>query len=267
MDDETASVNADQPLAGGLDNEGRVVRRAGTVRRPVGPSTLTVHLLLAHLTQVGFQGVPEVVGVDGDLEVLGFIAGDVAVPPYPAWAANDDLLVSVADLQRRYHEAVADFVPPLDATWRHGPTPKTFSGDLVCHNDVCLENVVVRDGRAAAFIDFDLARPVDRLWDIAIAMRHWVPMRHPDDIDEHRAGVDVFDRFRLFSATHGLGGAERGRVLDALVEYLDSALVFVREQADEGHTGHLSTWNAGYEVTNRRARKWVDDQRGVLLST
>lgn len=111
------------------------------------------------------------------------------------------------------------------------------------------------------------AGPVDRLGDIAIAMRHWVPMRDPDDLDEHRRGVDIFGRFGLFAETHRLDGAERSRVLDAVVTFLDSALVSVRAQAEAGHTGHLAQWNAGYEGTNRRARHWVAEQRSGLLST
>ncbi|MFF8986323.1 HAD-IA family hydrolase [Streptomyces globisporus] len=51
------------------------------------------------------------------------------------------------------------------------------SGALGCHNDACLENVVFRDGRAAALIDFDLAAPGRPVWDVAMAARHWAPMR------------------------------------------------------------------------------------------
>jgi Ser/Thr protein kinase RdoA (MazF antagonist) len=47
--------------------------------------------------------------------------------------------------------------------------PHGARGDLVCHTDLCLENVVVRDGRAATFIDFDQARPASPLFDIADA--------------------------------------------------------------------------------------------------
>lgn len=43
---------------------------------------------------------------------------------------------------------------------------------MLCHNDVCPENVVFRDGRAAALIDFDLAAPGRALWDIAMTARH-----------------------------------------------------------------------------------------------
>ena len=225
-----------------------------------------MHRLLTHLEQLGFTGAPGVVGIDGDFEVLTFIEGDVAVPPYPTWAADDDLLVSVARLQRRYHEAVAGFLPPRDAAWRNGPAPASFSGDLVCHNDICLKNVVVRDGRAIGLIDFDLAGPVDRLWDIAVAMRHWVPLRNPIDMHDGQADVDVFGRFRRFADAHDLDREQRSSVLDALAEFLDSALVHIREQAEAGHTGHAAQWNAGYEASNRRARQWIGDQRDTLLS-
>ena len=50
---------------------------------------------------------------------------------------------------------------------------------MLCHNDVCLENVVFRNGHAAALIDFDLAAPGRPLWDVAMTARYWVPMLDP----------------------------------------------------------------------------------------
>lgn len=255
---------AEEILAGGLGNEGRVVRVGASVRRPVGPWTPAVHLLLTHLEQAGFRGAPRVLGREGDVEVLEFMPGEVAVPPFPAWSASDDLLVSVADLQHRYHEAVADFRPPVGARWGDGPPPGEFGGDLVCHNDLCLENVVVAGGRAVAFIDFDFAAPVDRVWDIAIALRHWGPMWDPRDLDEHQAQVDPIARCGVFFDAHGLTVDERERTIDALLEFSDGALDFVRTQAEAGHTGHLAQWNAGYEAKNRRSHAWVTEHRAAL---
>jgi hypothetical protein len=254
----------EQILAGGLGNEGRVVRVGDTVRRPVGPWTPAVHGLLAHFERVGFDGAPRVLATEGDVEVLEFVAGDVAVPPFPAWSTDEDLLVSVAELQREYHRAVADFRAPVDAVWGDGPAPRQFSGTLVCHNDLCLENVVVADGRAKAFIDFDFARPVDRIWDIAIALRHWGPMWDPVDLDEHHAHLDFVARGGMFLDAHGLTRTERARTLDALLAFSDGALDYVREQAEAGHTGHLAQWNAGYEGKNRRAHRWVTGNRAAL---
>lgn len=251
-------------LAGGLGNEGRVVRVGSTVRRPAGPWTPAVHQLLCHLETVDFDGAPRVVTLDGDTEVLTFVPGEVAIPPFPAWSASDELLVSMAELQRRYHEAVASFHPSADAIWGDGPAPTGYSGSLVCHNDLCRENVVVRDGLAIGFIDFDFARPVDPIWDIAIALRHWVPLWDPEDVGEHRAGIDRVARCRLFFDAHRLQRDERIRTLDALITFSDRALTFVRTRAEAGHTGHRAQWDAGYEAKNRRAHAWVANNREVL---
>lgn len=253
-----------ETLLGGLGNEGRVVRVGHTVRRPVGAWTPAVHTLLRHLESVGFQGAPRVVGLESDTEILTFIPGDVALPPFPAWSASDELLISVAELQHPYHEAVIGFRPAADAIWGDGPAPHEYSGSFVCHNDLCLENVVVRDGRAVGFIDFDFADPVDPVWDIAIALRHWVPMWDPLDLGEHHAPLDKVERCRYFFDAHRLHRRERIRTVDALLAFSDRALTFVRTQAESGHTGHRAQWDAGYESKNRRAHAWVAANRDAL---
>ena len=257
----------EQVLAGGLGNEGRVVRVGDTVRRPAGPWTAAVHELLRYLEAVGFEGAPRVIALDGDVEILSFVPGAVAIPPFPAWSASDDLLLSVADLQRRYHAAVAEYRPSPGAIWGNGPAPVGYSGSLVCHNDLCLENVVVRDGQAVGFIDFDFARPVDRVWDIAIALRHWGPMWDADDLDESRADLDRVTRCVSFLGAHRLTDDERERTIDALIAFGDRALGFVRAEAEAGHAGHRRQWNAGYEGKNRRAQAWVIANRRVLGSS
>jgi Ser/Thr protein kinase RdoA (MazF antagonist) len=89
------------------------------------------------------------------------------IPPYPRRAFTDEALVSVAELLHEYHHAVAGF-DPTRHTWPASP-PQSFAGQLVNHNDPNLDNVVFRDRRAVALIDFDLASPGSRLWDVACA--------------------------------------------------------------------------------------------------
>lgn len=52
----------DERLEGGQDTG--AIRVDGSVRRPVRALTRSVHDLLQHLDQVGFQGVPKVLGID-----------------------------------------------------------------------------------------------------------------------------------------------------------------------------------------------------------
>jgi thiamine kinase-like enzyme len=75
-------------------------------------------------------------------------------------------LVSVARLLRDYHDATLGFRAELHA-WPD-PVPVAYRGDgVTTHNDPNLDNVVFRDGRAVALIDFDLASPGSRAWDVA----------------------------------------------------------------------------------------------------
>jgi Ser/Thr protein kinase RdoA (MazF antagonist) len=252
-------------LAGGLGNEGRVVRVGDTVRRPAGPWTATVHRFLDHLAAAGFTGAPRPLARTGDTETVTYLPGEVAVPPFPAWSDADALLVSVAALQRRAHLAAAGFALQAGDEWGTGPLPPPeLTGHLVCHNDLCRENVVVCDGRAVGFVDFDFTRPTHRLWDVAIAMRHWVPLADPADLEPERAGLDLVDRARRFLAVHDLTAAERATAVRAAGTFLDGALEFVRDQAAAGHTGHRAQWGSGYEGRNRRARAWVDAHRDAL---
>ena len=118
--------------------------------------------------------------------MLSYITGTTVIRPYPDWAFTDDALVSVARLLREYHRAVADFDPRAH-TWPASP-PEPFAGELVSHNDLNLDNVVFRDGKAVGLIDFDLASPGSRLWDVACAARLWAPIRPDERIRDVRNG-------------------------------------------------------------------------------
>ncbi|MEV6153200.1 aminoglycoside phosphotransferase family protein [Nonomuraea sp. NPDC052129] len=255
----------EQPLMGGVDNVGAVVKVGDTVRRPGGPNALQVRELLGHLERVGFRGAPRFLGVDErGREILEYLEGDVAIPPYPNWAADDDLLVSVARLQRQLHAAAAGFRFSGGGTWPPDQHLPGVEGDLVCHTDLCLENVVVRGGRAVAFVDFDGARPVDPLFDIAIATRHWIPLRDPVDIEDARMDADLVRRFHLFTGEHQLTGDQRDRLVGMLIDFMDWALVSLRARAESGHVGFAGLSAQGYEGMNRRSRTWLIENRYKL---
>ena len=252
-------------LAGGMGSGGAVVRVGDTVRRPVGPFTPAVRALLGHFERVGFRGAPRWRGTDDrGRDVLDFVDGDVGIPPYPPWTADDDLVVSVATLQRDAHRAARDFRPPESAAWQDTMVPDALRGTLVCHNDLCVGNVVVRDGRAVAFIDWDFAAPVDPLLDIAIAARHWVPLRDATDLDESRADVDRIARFGTICDVHELPRPQRVELVDAALAFLDQALASMRSRAQSGLPHYVAAWDAGYEGQNRRSHAWVLAERAAL---
>src|ERR1700730_10240509 len=156
-----------------------IVRIGDTVRRPLRPFSLTVQAYLAHLRDAGVTGAPLASGVDEQgRDMLSFAPGDVPRTPLPPETAGDDVLVALARLIRALHEASAGWVPPPDAVW--GGTPANVGriaerAELVSHRDYYPGNVVFRDGLPVALIDFDLAYPTARLYDIATASRYWAP--------------------------------------------------------------------------------------------
>jgi aminoglycoside phosphotransferase (APT) family kinase protein len=256
-------ANDDEPgeeiqLAGGLGSGGAVVRVGDTVRQPRRSYSEAVNDFLGHLERVGFDAAPRFLGVDQQgRDVLSWFDGDVAIPPFPRWAASDDLLVSVAHLQRRLHDAAGDYRPPQDAEWQSANLPPPEPGNIVCHNDLCIENVIVRGGVAVGFIDFEFAAPTDRLRDVAVAIRHWAPARDAQDIDPEWQHIDPVGRVALYLDSYGVTGDDRQRVMQYLGEFLDQAMITINARA-QTQPMYAAIWEAGYPNQNRRSRAWLD---------
>ena len=249
-----ATHTAEEPLHGGTANRGAVFRVGDTVRRPSRPTMPATAALLDHLASVGFEA-PRHLGLDRQgREVLSYVPGEAVTPPYPSWALDRPALLSVARLLRRYADAVADF----DATRHEWPVrpPPEFTGPSVAHNDPNLDNVVFRDGRAVALIDFDLAAPAAAVWDVAAAARLWAPLRPPDTISDARRS-DALERFRAFVDAYGLEDEDRARVVAAASAHHDWAYRIVERGAEQGRPGFASYWTSDAAVRSRRTREWL----------
>jgi hypothetical protein len=256
------AFGAATPLPGATANRGLVLRVGDTVLRPAAPCWRATHALLAHLAAAGFDGAPRALAVNAGTETLTYIEGQAAVLPVPAELLTDAALVSVAELLRRYHRAAASF-DPAGYRWPR-PIPARFRTGLVSHNDVHPANLVFRDGRAVALIDFDLAGPGSAVWDVAAAARSWAPLYDEQDITDSRQGR-ALERFRIFLDACELPRAERRRVAEALVPNHDWTYAIVTEAAGAGHRGFADHWNqvAGPAA---RARRWCQRHQRELLA-
>ena len=248
----------DEILKGGVANAGGVVRQGGFVLRPSNPHSVTVHAFLKDLAATGFDGasVPVELQPDGR-ERLVFIDGDVAVPPFPRWSQTDAALESIVVLMRSFHRASSQ-VPIRSLNWSD-ELADPAGGSLICHNDVCLENVVFRDGRAVGLLDFDFAAPGRPIFDLAAFARMCVPI--DDDLSASRLGFEDQDRptrLRLVADSYGLDA--EGRHL--LVELLERSMVrggaFVQRRVDVGDPNFIAMLEAmgGMERYDRRLRWW-----------
>jgi thiamine kinase-like enzyme len=170
--------------------------------------------------------------------------------------------VSVADLVRRYHLAAASF-DPSGYQWPR-PIPARFRTGLVSHNDVHPANLVFRDGRAVALIDFDLAGPGSAIWDFAAASRYWAPLLDEQDITDSRQGR-ALERFGIFLHASGLRRADRRRVAEAVVANHDWTYAIVTEAAAAGHEGFADHWRMVAEQATR-ARSWCQRHQRDLIA-
>jgi aminoglycoside phosphotransferase (APT) family kinase protein len=244
----------EEVLQGGVNT---VVRVGATVRRPAGPWTAAVHALLDHLAVRGFAGAPRAHGFDEQgREVLDFVEGEVLTYPLPDAVLGDDALLSVGRLLREYHEATAGFVAPPDAAWSMAPREPA---EVLCHGDFAPHNLVFRDGRAAAVIDFDTAHPGPRVWDLG-----WTACCFGLFPDED-AGARV-RRVVLLADGYGLGAGDREALPDAMAGRMRHLAAHIREQAAAGHSGFSRHLAEGHDVRYLVAAEEVGVLRGALVA-
>jgi Phosphotransferase enzyme family len=249
-----------EPLVGDGVTPG-IVRIGDTVRRPVRPFTMTIQAYLAHLHQAGFTAAPVPLGLDEQgREVLSYVPGDVPRIPLPPETAGEEVLVVLAGLIRRLHEASAGWAPPPDAVW--GGIPSTVGRiaeevtELVSHRDYCPGNVVFRDGLPAAFIDFDLAKPTTRLYDVANALWYWAPLRDPRDRAPAFADLDVPYRVAVFADAYGLSVDQRAAFAPFAIELAGRYFESARAAADMDPV-FRRLWENGAKDELPRAQLWL----------
>ncbi len=261
----TVTPRGEQALVG-PGAGGGTVRVGNTVRRPPHRAPDAMIEVLRHLEAVGFDGAPRVLGRDeAGRWVLTYIPGDAPMPPYAAWVAATHPLASVATLLRRYHDAVAGYRPPPDLQWPTVP-PRQHVGSLVGHLDVSMANVVFRQGRAVALIDFEEVGLVTCVWDVARTVRHWVPLIDPVDlpVELRPLGGRHVQRLGLFADSYRLDDAKRRQLVDTVLLNADASYERMRRGAATGHVGYTREWTGHAATRNRRGRDWVEAHRGEL---
>ena len=146
--------------------------------------------------------------------------------------------------------------------WSH-ELADPVGGPVVCHNDVCLENVVFRGGVAVGLIDFDFAAPGRPVYDLAQFARMCVPV--DDDLSASRLGWEPSDRprrLRLVADVYGLDDEERGELLQILARSMEHGGKFVQRRAEAGDPNFIRMWRemGGRERYDRRRRWWTEHQ-------
>lgn len=206
-----------------------------TVRRATGPWSPGVHTLLRHLERRGFTGAPRFLGIDEQgREMLSFIEGQVGHYPLPSALWSDEVLNAVARFLRSYHDATVDYIAPPGAIWQF-TYPDQRQHEVICHGDFAPYNMVFREDRPYALIDFDTAGPGPRLWDLAYAAYRFVPLSYAQDMQD----LGLADprtqgpRLRLFCQAYRLEDP-----LNALLDFVERRLQALCDWLSAGAAAH-----------------------------
>lgn len=206
------------------------------VHKPAAPWTSTVHALLRHLEDAGFDGAPRALGFDGQgREMLTYLPGDTVGEraPWPDWVFADTTLLQVGRWLRRLHDATVSFGPPTDERWFIGGAVRP--GLIVGHQDAAPYNAVMDGDRLVGFCDWDIAGPSSREYDLALSALWWVPFCPRSAVEE--LGFHDFDgryrRLHLLLDAYGYDADRRGFGA-VIVQRARQQAAAIRQMADHG---------------------------------
>ncbi|HET6873176.1 MAG TPA: phosphotransferase [Acidimicrobiales bacterium] len=249
-------------LEGGNMDSG-VVRVGDTVRRRTGPWTPSVHRLLRALESAGFTGSPRPIGVDDQgREILSYIEGTPVWPHrFDLVRDDDDALAEIASLIAEFHRISTTLRPDPQDQWRPEGRDPTDRPEIICHNDLNAWNLI-RTRQGWVFIDWDLAAPGTRLWDIGSAVHTLVPLLHDSGLDTETTAR----RIKIFADAYGLPPSQRRPLLDAAIERATRAAqeLQTRSQAGEqpwvrlASEGHLESWWSMVQHLTRSVPRWAE---------
>lgn len=255
-------------LAGG--NVSGVYRSGDTVRRESKPESPNVHKLLKHLESKGFNHAPKFLGIDEKgREILTFMEGEAGNYPVKKYMWRDESLAAIANMFRLYHDAVSDFA--YDESWQpldNTPSPH----EVICHNDFAIYNIVFDHKNPVGIIDFDVAGPGPKLWDIAYALYTCVPLSRynllqtdgePVYYDASADAGRIKRRIALFFEAYGEEIDED--YLKMVLLRLEGLCKTITKKASEGDAafqkmvteGHLEHYRKEIEFIRKHGKEWV----------
>lgn len=238
----------EERLAGGFINE--VVRVGDTVRRTGSLNTEFVARLLQYLDEHGWSGAPRFIGIDEQgREILSFIEGIVPIDSdiEPSFS-TDQSLIAVAQMVRKFHDLTAG-------------TPLAGTVEVVCHNDLSPKNTVYRREAGimmpVAFIDWDLAAPRGRIYDVAQVCWKYLDLGPSvTDLDECARQI------HLICDAYGL--EDLSGVIDAIVWWQEASIWGIETGVEAGISGMIRLKNAGILPEIRASVAWVQKNRAAL---
>jgi Ser/Thr protein kinase RdoA (MazF antagonist) len=210
--------------------------------------------------------VPRPLGFDRQgREVLGYVEGEVGHYPLADYVWSAPTLARVGQFLRRLHDLSAEYEPPKDAEWQY-VFPDPARHEVIGHNDFAPYNMVFRDGNPKAIIDWDMAGPMPRLWDVAYAVYRFVPLSWGPDIASYRPFITDPQvqsmRLRHFCDAYGL--EDRSDLLDMVQARLEQLCAHMLTKAGDGDIAFQKMVDEGHLALYRRDIEALEAHRGLL---
>lgn len=226
-----------------------VVRVGDTVRRASGPWSDAVHAFLRACETAGIAETPRSLGFDEQgREMLTYLDGDVLTAhPDTMWSLTT--LKASARLLRRIHDAGARLVSKRLA-WR---SPVHDPVEVICHNDFAPYNMLTKGGGLSGVIDFDMASPGPRIWDVAYLAYRLVPWAADSVTYNPRLHGSREERLSVLIATYGIDCSPQSVRATAVARLIELA-AFTEFRATETGRSDLVQHAAMYRGDAERLR-------------
>ena len=155
---------------------------------------------------------------------------------------GDALVVSAAHLVRHYHDVVAGWSYPKDG-WQRGLTA-ALDGEVVCHNDLAPWNFLHDGDKVTGLVDWDVAAPGARAWDLAYFAYRWVPLAAPENRAAMGRTADTAVGQRMALVRDGYGCSARlwADVIVAIPDRIEAAYLTAKTWAAEERPGWPQQW-------------------------
>lgn len=259
--DEMSNYANEEKLTGG--NVSNVYRSKNTVRRELKPDSVKIHKLLQHLENKGFHYAPKFLGIDEkNREILSFIEGEAGNYPLKEYMRSNDVLKEIAKMLRLYHDAVSEF-PLLDDWKPMDHTPNNI--EVLCHNDFAIYNIIFNNEKPVGIIDFDVAAPGPRIWDIAYTLYTCVPLSRTYYTESGEAvhyesaqhAGRMKERIKLFVQSYGKSMDED--YLGMVLLRLEALCTYMKRKANEGDVNFQRMMDEGHLEHYEKDMKFIRD--------
>jgi hypothetical protein len=193
-------------------------------------------------------------------EALTYMDGEL-IHPAP-W--SEEGIAAIGTMIRSLHEQMSDFrAEGTEIVWKDWFLHDLGHPGIISHCDIAPWNVLTKDGKPCALIDWEFVGPVDPLMELARAC--WLFPQLVDDSLAAELGLPSpskrAEQVRLLVDSYGLSASERVGMLDRIIE------VVVHETANEATEANVTRGSVGPLwgfAWRARSASWILKQRDIL---